>query len=64
MYYTPLSLSQNLPFQPFLAEIGDRKNERNLVGLELSRLPTQGDSRYENYNRNHRRSARASEHIL
>jgi hypothetical protein len=31
--------------------LGAIKNERNLVRLEL----TQGDSRYENYNPNHKR---------
>ncbi|MDR1625816.1 MAG: hypothetical protein LBT33_04685, partial [Spirochaetia bacterium] len=39
------SLSQNPRKQPSTTESGDRKNERNLVRLELSRPPTQGDSR-------------------
>jgi hypothetical protein len=59
-----LSLSQNPRKQPGTAETGDRKNERNPVRLECLKLPTQGDSRYENHNRNHWRIARASEYIL
>jgi hypothetical protein len=42
---------------------GIEKNERNLVRWGCEQ-PTQRGSRYENHNRNHRRSARASGHTV
>jgi hypothetical protein len=37
---------------------------RETLYIGVTKQPKQGDSRYEDYNRNYRRSARASEHIV